>query len=235
MDYTSNGPALHTLVKENKLKESGTIDDSKYAVKDAPKHSHFQEEKPKPKPKEEPVKVEPPQYVNTKSEYQSDYSSKSQFNDKPVGANNDLLNSLLGKSQKQDTFSVKSQEQAPYGNSQGWQSPVDLGYGSKVTNMYSQSNNFSINPSGMVSPMQNNFAPQPIQPMMPNSQVQAGGFAQSNNFNNFNAVGSYSNSNVVNYGNSGVSKPGSSFYENGFDSKVEAKKPSSYNPPVQPY
>lgn len=69
---------------------------------------------------------------------------------------------------------------------------------------------------------QNTYGMQPTQPI-PNNSIQAGGFTQSNNFNNFNNVSSYSNSNVgmnyVNNSNTG-SKPSSSFYNSGFDSKV---------------
>jgi hypothetical protein len=85
----------------------------------------------------------------------------------------------------------------------------------------------------MVTPIQNNYITQPI----PTNSVQIGSYTQQNNFNGINGINginSFSNSNVgINYGGN-VSKPGSSFNESGFNSKVEPKKPASYNPPPQP-
>jgi hypothetical protein len=195
-------------------------------AKDAPKPSHFQEEKIKPKPKEEPIlKAELPKYVNTKSEYQSDYSSKSQFNDKPTTANNDYLNNLLGKSQKEEAFPIKGNQQMSYTNPSGWQSPIDAGFGSKTTTTYNQPNNYlsqqSTNAYGVSPLQQSNYGAQPIQSLMPNNPIQVGpGFTQSNSFNNFNAVGSYTSSTVGgSYGNN-IPKPASSFYDPPFDSKI---------------
>jgi hypothetical protein len=206
LDYTSNSPALHTLVKENKLKESGTIDETKYAIKDAP--LGIPEVKPKLsefKPKEEPIlKVDPPQYVMTKSEYKSDYSSKSQFNDKP--ANNDILNNLLAKQQ-------------PYSNPNAWQAPIDPGYASKVTTAYTQSNNFAPQPSfnaSIVAPIQNGYGIPHVQPL------PGGNYTQPNTYSGFNGVNSFSGSNVgINYAATTQNqKPGSSFNEPVITSKV---------------
>jgi hypothetical protein len=200
LDYTSNSPALHTLVKENKLKESGTIDETKYVAKDAPviqtKQSEF-------KPKEEPIiKIDPPQYVIAKSEYQSDYSNKSQFNDKPAN-NNDILNNLLEKQQL-------------YTKGNSWQQPIDSGFGSKVTQSYGQANTFTPQPSfnPIVTPMTNGYGIPPVQP------IPSGSYIPPTNYNSFNGATSFSGSNVgVNYAAS-IQKPGSSFKEPAVTSKV---------------
>lgn len=78
LDYTSNSPGLHTLVKTDKLKESGTIE--AHHTKVVPK-AQVNNYVPEPVKTVELVKnVEPVlQYANAKSEFVSDIGSKSQY------------------------------------------------------------------------------------------------------------------------------------------------------------
>lgn len=173
----------------------------------------------------EPVKITPSQYVNTKSEYQSDYSSKSQFNDKPsLASNNDILNNLLGGTKQQFT------------NSNSWQPPtVDSGFGSKVAPAYTQNINFAQSnhlSAAMGDNFQKNYPTQSNLTILNDNNIKIGGYTQPNSYNNLNGINSFTNSNIaINYGN--IQKPGSAFNEFKVDSKVELKKPASYNPPPQ--
>lgn len=66
-----------------------------------------------------------------------------------------------------------------------------------------------------------------------NNPLQNGTYTSSNNYNAFNPVGSYAGSNLGTNYTPSVSKPSSSYYESAYDSKVEQKKPASYNPQIQ--
>lgn len=69
--------------------------------------------------------------------------------------------------------------------------------------------------------------------MPPTQSVPSGNYIANNNYSNLNGINSFTGSNVgVNYAAS-IPKPGSSFNEPVITSKVEQKKPASYNPPPQ--
>lgn len=111
---------------------------------------------------EESKKVEVPQYKTVKSDYQSDYSSKSQSNEVITHQN-----TLLTKTDKNIDKPIDAKnDQFSYTNANSWQMSKDLTNGSKTANI-------------PVQPTPNNYQANIYQPQAEKTAKQATHFVPS--------------------------------------------------------
>lgn len=123
---------------------------------------------------EESKKMEAPQYKTVKSDYQSEYSSKSQSNE-VVNAQN----TLLTKTDKIFDKPIEAKnDQFSYTNANSWQMSKDLTNGSKTTNIPAQqtTNIYQANilppQAEKTSKQANHFVPSFISSKATNNYVQ---------------------------------------------------------------
>jgi len=121
-----------------------------------------------------------PQYKTVKSDYQSDYSSKSQSNE-VINAQNTLLTTTDKNFDK--PIEAKN-DQFSYTNANSWQMSKDLTNGSKITSIPVQpvTNNYQANiyqpQAEKIAKQANHFVPSFINSKATNNYVQPSNLAK---------------------------------------------------------